>query len=159
MGYEEALGYTVGTLVRDKDGVSGATVFADFVAHLATQGRTVHDELALCAERYGNYLSEQVSLTLPGADGRARMGRMMDAVRAALRAHTLTTIGGLAVGEVTDLPAPTQVLAITLGAGSRVMLRPSGTEPKIKLYFDVRDGAETLQKVVAEFRAFVEAVP
>ncbi len=149
-GYEEALGYTVGTLVRDKDGVGTAVVAADMAAWCKSQGRTLLDELELAWRRYGMYLSRQVSRVLPGSDGAARIAAIMQRVReappAALGAHAVTAFVDLERGvrraadgreTALDLPAG-DVLALEVEGGHRVMLRPSGTEPKIKFYFDVR---------------------
>jgi len=68
-GYEEALGYTVGSLVRDKDGISAGVLFAELAALLKAHDRTVLNELESLSRRYGHYASGQVSVTLPGADG------------------------------------------------------------------------------------------
>jgi phosphomannomutase len=150
-GYEEALGYTVGTVVRDKDGVGAALVFADLAARCFAEGRDVLDELDVCARRYGLYLSRQVSVTRKGEEGAAEIRRTMERVRAAppkalgrcaveafvdLERRTKTRRDGRV--EALSLP-PSNVIALELEGGHRVMLRPSGTEPKIKYYFDVRE--------------------
>jgi phosphomannomutase len=149
LGYEEALGYTVGSLVRDKDGIGTAVVVADMAAWCKSRGRTLLVELEDAWRRYGMYLSRQVSKTLPGREGAALIRAMMQKVRSAPPA----ALGAYAVGAVLDLEAGTytkkgkteaavlpkgDVLALELEAGHRVMLRPSGTEPKIKFYYDVR---------------------
>jgi phosphomannomutase len=154
-GYEEALGYTVGSLVRDKDGISAGVLFAEFAALLKENGRTVLDELESLSRRYGHYASGQVSVTLPGADGMALMKTAMDRVRAARP----TRIGPLAVlaqadfqsgirthadGRTQSLTLPvTNMITLDLEGGSRIIARPSGTEPKIKFYFDVREPMST----------------
>jgi phosphomannomutase len=150
-GYEEALGYTVGSLVRDKDGVSAALVAAELAAKCKARGRTLLDELELCARRYGLYLSRQVAVTMKGSDGAARIQRIMAGVRShppdAIGTHAVLAVQDLLVGErrvrsgtieKLALP-PSNVLALELDGGHRVMLRPSGTEPKIKYYFDFRE--------------------
>jgi phosphomannomutase len=150
LGYEEALGYTVGTLVRDKDGIGTAVVFADLAAWCKSRGRSVLDELEETWRRYGMYLSRQVSKTLPGAEGQQKIAAIMAKVRSA----PPTQLAGRAVQAVLDLEraerrsadgtvAPSglpkgDVIALELEGDHRVMLRPSGTEPKIKFYFDVR---------------------
>ena len=149
-GYEEALGYAVGALVRDKDGISAAVLMADLAAWCASEGRTVIDELERAWRRYGMYLSEQVSVVLPGADGAAKIAAIM----AGLRREPPGSLGGLAVEAVQDFEAGTRksaageetplafpasnVLVYELAGGHRAMGRPSGTEPKVKSYFDVR---------------------
>ncbi len=149
LGYEEALGYTVGALVRDKDGIGTAVVVADMAAYCKAQGRTLLDELELTWRRYGMFLSRQISKVLPGTEGAARIAAMMAAVREAppaeLAGHRVHAILDLQKGErrsggdVTPSGFPQgDVIAIELEGDHRVMLRPSGTEPKIKLYVDVR---------------------
>jgi len=150
-GYEEALGYTVGDLVRDKDGISAGVLFAELAALLKDKERTVLDELESLSRRYGHYASGQKSVTLPGADGMALMRAAMDRIRAAQPTH----VGPLAVlassdfqtrvrthadGRTEELTLPvTNMIAFDLEGGSRIIARPSGTEPKIKFYFDVRE--------------------
>jgi phosphomannomutase len=149
-GYEEALGYTVGPLVRDKDGISAALVVAEVAAVRRARGETLLDELAALARRYGVYLSGQRAITLPGSDGLAKMGEVM----AKLRAAPPERVGGLRVTAVSDYQAQTRreggkssplalpktnMLTLELEGGSRIIARPSGTEPKIKFYFDLRE--------------------
>jgi len=140
MGYEEALGYTVGELVRDKDGVSGALILADIAAWNRGQGRTMLDHLADVYRRVGLFVTEQVSWNLPGAAGLATIRAAM----ARFRASPPTALAGLAVTEVVDLALGTgglpksDVLVFRLAGGQRVIMRPSGTEPKLKSYYEVR---------------------
>ncbi len=150
-GYEEALGYTVGTVVRDKDGVSAALVFAELAARCHAEGRSVLDELDVCARKYGLYLSRQVSVTKKGQDGAAAIVAIMERVRAAPPKQ----VGRFAVDAFVDLSTakktrrdgtvealrflPSNVIAMELEGGHRIMLRPSGTEPKIKYYFDIKE--------------------
>ncbi|HUQ05738.1 MAG TPA: phospho-sugar mutase [Kofleriaceae bacterium] len=140
LGYEEALGYSVGDLVADKDGVSAALLFAELAAWNRARGRTVADHLDDLYRRVGLFLTEQVSITAPGAEGLASIKRAMTAFRAAPPA----TLGGHAVDEVADLARgegglpPSDVLIYRLAGGRRVIMRPSGTEPKLKSYYEVR---------------------
>jgi phosphomannomutase len=151
-GYEEALGYTVGDVVRDKDGVSAAVLVAEMVAWLRDEGRTVQDELERVHRKYGLFVSSQVNVTRPGASGvaeiRAIMQRLRDAKPRAIGKHEVAVARdyeaqletSLATGRTTPLVLPkSNVLAFELTGGSRVIARPSGTEPKIKYYFDVRE--------------------
>lgn len=149
-GYEEALGYTVGGLVHDKDGIGTAVVVADLAAWCESQGRTLLGELDLAWRRYGMYLSRQESEVHAGSDGAERIDSIMTRVResrpAAIGAYAVEGFIDLATatrrapdGTITDVALPKgNVLAMELEGGHRVMLRPSGTEPKIKFYFDVR---------------------
>jgi phosphomannomutase len=149
-GYEEALGYTVGELVRDKDGIGTAVVVADLAAWCRSRGRTLLDELEEAWRRYGMYLSRQVSRVHPGPEGADEIAAVMRSVRGApptsiaSRAVTAssdlsTGIRRTAGGDEAALPFPkSNVLSFELEGGHRVMMRPSGTEPKLKSYFDVR---------------------
>jgi phosphomannomutase len=150
LGYEEALGYTVGTVVRDKDGVGAALVFADLAGFCRSQGLTVFDYLEQIQRVHGLYLSRQRSFPFPGPAGAEQMARVM----AGFRASPPTQIGGQKVSVIRDyqrgisragdleeplgLPV-SNVLAFELAGGSRVTVRPSGTEPKLKYYFELRE--------------------
>jgi phosphomannomutase len=180
MGYEEALGYTVGRLVRDKDGIGTAVVVADMAAWCRSHGRTLLGELEEMQRRYGMYLSKQISKVLPGAEGAQKIASMMEKVRAArptkLGSHAVLAMLDLMRGErivsggkVEKLAFPPgDVLALELEGHHRVMLRPSGTEPKIKFYVDVRvdmkDGERVDQArargaaLIEELAAALEAI-
>ncbi len=151
-GFEEALGYTIGDNVRDKDGVSAAVVMAEMVAWLKDAGKTLADELEAIHRKYGLFVSSQVNITRPGASGVAEIKAIMDRLRGAKprafgehaivleRDYEAQTETRLADGRVEKLTLPeSNVLAYELAGGSRVIARPSGTEPKIKFYFDVRE--------------------
>jgi len=139
-------------VVRDKDGVSAALLFADLVSDCTQRGETVVDRLERIYRRHGIHVSSQRNLVLPGLDGAARIEAMMEG----LRAEPPRAIGGVEVvrvvdvllgrdtdprtGQVDAVDLPTSnVLAFHLADGSRVVARPSGTEPKIKFYFEVRE--------------------
>ncbi|MFF2370016.1 phospho-sugar mutase [Agromyces sp. NPDC058110] len=136
-GFEEALGYLVnpGT-VRDKDGISAAVAFLSLAADLHATGRTVADHLDEFVERFGCHASGQISLRVTDL---SRIGAIMSR----LRAEPPASVGGIAVDRIEDLSdgfgslAPSDVLRIILVDGSRIMVRPSGTEPKLKIYLDV----------------------
>ncbi len=141
MGYEEALGYTIGSLVRDKDGVSSAIAMADLARWNRAQGRTVGAHLDDIYRRVGLFVTASVSWNLPGAAGLAQIREAMGRFRAA----PPTAIAGVQVRERADLATPTSadlpasdVLVYRLVDGSRVIMRPSGTEPKLKSYYEVR---------------------
>ncbi len=135
-GFEEALGYLVnpGT-VRDKDGISAATAFLDLANDLAARGQTIADRLDAFAERFGFFASDQISLRVSDL---SRIGEIMAALRATPPSH----LGDVRVERIDDLRdgfeglPPSDVLRIVLADGSRVMVRPSGTEPKLKIYID-----------------------
>ena len=160
-GFEEALGYTVGDNVRDKDGISAAVIAAELAARRASEGKTLLDELELLSRRYGLFVSGQKSITLPGASGLSQIGEIMSK----LRASPPATIGGHAVVSTSDYQAqvrrtaagaeeklalsPSNVLAYELEGGSRIIARPSGTEPKIKFYFDLREAMQAGEPLAA----------
>ncbi|OAJ93381.1 phospho-sugar mutase [Vibrio bivalvicida] len=142
--YEEALGYTVGNKVWDKDGLSALVAFAQLTAELKSHGKTIWDQLEAIYRQHGMYLNSQRSIAL---DPKA------PPVGDKLRANPPTMIAGSKV-EVTedlksltkhfadgstqsiDLPA-SDVLIYHLSCGARVIVRPSGTEPKLKCYYEV----------------------
>ncbi len=140
MGYEEALGYSVGPLVRDKDGVSACMIFAELVAWNRSRGKTVLDHLDDIYRRVGLFITEQVSLTKPGSEGIAEIRAAM----ARFRASPPAEVAGFAIEQVVDLSRgegglpPSDVLVFKLAGGRRIIMRPSGTEPKLKSYYEVR---------------------
>ncbi len=140
VGYEEALGYSVGPLVRDKDGISAALICADLVLWNRAKGRTVLAQLDDIYRRVGLFVTEQVSITKQGADGIAQIKQTM----VKQRATPPKEIAGIHVDKVEDLIhgegglPPSDVLVYRLAGGRRVIVRPSGTEPKLKAYYEVR---------------------
>lgn len=141
VGYEEALGYSVGDLVRDKDGVSAAVTFAEMTAWDKARGHSIDDRLDAIYRKYGLYLTEQVSLVRPGAEGLAEIAAVMERFRTAPPER----IGEWAVTERSDIARgdrglpKSNVLVFFLEGGRRVIMRPSGTEPKLKSYYEVRE--------------------
>jgi phosphomannomutase len=147
-GYEEALGYCFGPHVKDKDGVSAALVLAELAAIQKQKGQTLLDLLGELYATYGWYESGQITLTRKGVAGKAQI----DAIMRGLRGSPPSAIAGDHVvafsdastgltrrGVITEkmsLPS-SNVLFWQLASGSRVIARPSGTEPKLKLYLDV----------------------
>lgn len=150
-GFEEALGYTVGELVRDKDGISAAVVFAELTAVLRAQGTTVLAHLEELYRRYGLFVSSQVNITRKGADGVAELRAIMAKLRKSppwkIADHDVVSVRDYQAqvilakdGSTRPLSLPkSDVLAFELASGSRIIARPSGTEPKAKFYFDVRE--------------------
>jgi phosphomannomutase len=153
-GFEEALGYVAGTLVRDKDGISSAVLAADMAAWCKVRGRTLHDELEAIAERHGTVISRSLSLMLHGPDGAEKIERMMQRTRSsppsAIGKHPVSALTDLQEGirksrdgsrSPVALP-PADAIVLELEGGHRIVMRPSGTEPKIKFYLDVRPPRE-----------------
>jgi phosphomannomutase len=140
LGYEEALGYCAGGLVRDKDGITAAVLFAELVAVLAAQGRTVHDVLDDLAAAHGVHLTGQWSVRVAGLDGMVRLADAMASLRSvppeALAGRTVTSVDDLLAGDDARGFPPSDVLILRLD-GARIVVRPSGTEPKLKCYVEV----------------------
>lgn len=148
-GFEEALGYCVDPFhTPDKDGLSAALVVADIAGRLAAKGMTIADRLEELGERFGHFATGQISIRY------AKVAQAQEVV-ARLRANPVAQIGGhsakfadLSLG-VDGLPA-TDGLRFTLDDGSRLLIRPSGTEPKLKCYLQVvGDSSETAQQALA----------
>jgi phosphomannomutase len=155
-GYEEALGYCVDPAhVGDKDGVSAALLVVELVAALKSAGRTVHDVLDDLAREFGLHATDQLSVRVDD------LAVIADAM-ARLRATPPTSLAGLAVSSFEDLetgsPAlpPTDGLRLRLAESTRVVVRPSGTEPKVKCYLEVvvpvTDGDVPAARAVASDR-------
>ncbi|MFI2702832.1 phospho-sugar mutase [Cellulosimicrobium composti] len=136
-GYEEALGYCVDPAhVRDKDGISAALLVAQLANRLKAEGRTLVDALDDLARQHGLHVSDQLSARFTDLD---RIGDTM----AHLRSAPPRTLAGAGVSDVADLSAgldglpPTDGVRILTADGTRVIVRPSGTEPKVKCYLEV----------------------
>lgn len=135
-GYEESIGYNTGTFVRDKDAVSSAMLLCEAAAYYKTKGKTLLDVLNEIFEKYGYYKEKQISLVLEGAEGKARIDRMMESYRKDFPQQ----IGNLKMSQYIDYLkgyediSPSNVLKFYLEDGSWYAIRPSGTEPKIKVY-------------------------
>ena len=162
-GFEEALGYLVNPeTVRDKDGISAAVAFLGMVSDARTEGRGIRDLLNEFDETFGFFASDQISVRV---DDLSVIGRVMSA----LRADPPARIGEVEVDRVDDLLTgvdelpPGDVLRYWLADGSRVIVRPSGTEPKLKVYLDVRgdsadDAAARIHAVTTAMRDLVDAL-
>ena len=143
LGYEEALGYSVGTTVRDKDGISAIAAFAQLAAVAAADGVTVVDRLGDLYKTYGVWTSAQVSIRREGVSGVSGIAAAMDA----LRSEAPTQVGTRPVVGVRDFAVgseerprylgATNLVELDLGEAGRVLARPSGTEPKLKVYVDL----------------------
>ncbi|MFC0335144.1 phospho-sugar mutase [Paenibacillus sepulcri] len=139
-GYEESYGYLAGTYARDKDAVIASLYICEAAAYYKSKGKTLYDVLLELYAQFGTYLEHLESRTLKGIDGVQQITSIMEN----WRNHPPVEIAGTAVGKVLDyslgidgLPRE-NVLKYMLQDGSWFCLRPSGTEPKIKVYFAVR---------------------
>lgn len=162
-GFEEALGYLVNPeTVRDKDGISAAVAMLQLVSEARGEGRTLGDLLDEFDRTFGFFASDQISVRV---DDVATIGRIMSTLRAqhpsAVGDATVTGVDDL-LRDAGDLP-PGDVLRLWLDGGSRLIVRPSGTEPKLKLYLDVRgesreDAAARLAALSAGARALLASL-
>ena len=143
LGFEEALGYSVGTTVRDKDGISAAVAFAVLAAEAAADGRSVLDRVGDMYEKYGIWVSAQVSIRRDSPTGAEEIAQAMSL----LRSEPPSSVGGIRVEDVVDYAigaedrpsylGSTNLIELDLGDMGRVLARPSGTEPKLKIYVDL----------------------
>lgn len=151
-GYEEALGYSIGQLVRDKDGISAALVCCELAALERARGSSLALRLERLYRRHGLWVSVQRSLTRHGSAG----AREIEAAMQRVSSRPPRSVGGVAVSAVRDYRSGaearprwlgnTDLVELELGERGRLLVRPSGTEPKLKLYVDLRaplaDGAD-----------------
>ena len=155
LGFEESYGYLAGSYVRDKDAIVGSMLICEMAAYYRSIGSSIKQRLEEIYAQYGRYLNKVDSFEFPGLSGMDKMAGIMSG----LRSTPPTEIGGYKVEKVTDyqntaetgLPAA-NVLVYALEGGATVIVRPSGTEPKIKTYFT------TLGKTLAEAEAQKEAL-
>jgi phosphomannomutase len=166
-GYEEALGYSVGPAVRDKDGVSAAVIFADLATDCRKRGESVLDYLARLYERHGMWVSTQKSIVRPGSEGAAQIAAAMVRIAESVP----ESVAGIDVVAMTDYRvgaenrprymAATPLVELDLGSRGRALVRPSGTEPKLKIYVDLvadRDGTLTAEEQESQLVAEADAV-
>ena len=150
LGFEESYGYLAGPYVRDKDAIIGSMLICEMAAYYRSIGSSVKERLEAIYTKYGRYLNKIDSFEFPGLSGMDKMAGIMEG----LRNDPPAEIGGYKVVQVTDykkteetgLPAA-NVLVYGLEGGATVIVRPSGTEPKVKAYYT------TLGKDLAEAQA------
>ena len=149
-GFEESYGYLAGPYVRDKDAIIGSMLICEMAAYYRSIGSSIKERLEEIYAKFGRYLNKVDSFEFPGLSGMEKMAGIMDG----LRKNPPAEIGGYKVASVTDyqdtektgLPKA-NVLIYALEGGATVVVRPSGTEPKIKTYFT------TLGKDLAQAQA------
>ena len=174
MAFEESYGYMFGDYVRDKDAVTAALILAEAACYYATQGKTMYDALQDCYAKYGYYREKTINLVMPGLDGMVKMKEIMST----LRQHPLSEVAGVKVVEQKDYQdgsvhntvtgadsamelSGSNVLRYELEDGTSFIIRPSGTEPKIKVYILTKgkDAAErdaNIEKYSAWVRTLTE---
>ena len=172
MSYEESYGYMLGSYVRDKDAVTAAVALTEMAAYYAGKGMTLYDALLALYEKYGNYGERTLNLVMPGLDGLKKMAALM----AGLRANPPKEIGGetvktwkdyqdgsvvdAATGEKTAMElSGSNVLRYELADGTSVIVRPSGTEPKVKVYILAQGASrEDCDAKVERYAAWAEGL-
>lgn len=158
-GFEESYGYLSGGYVRDKDGVNATLLVCEAAAWYAKQGMTLLDALEALYQEYGYYRDALCSFTFEGESGM----HTMQALMAGLRTNTPAAIGGCAVEKVLDYQAEgtglprANVLEFRLAGGHKFMVRPSGTEPKMKVYLSAVGASEAAADEINETLAAAAA--
>ena len=158
-GFEESYGYLAGPYVRDKDAIIGSMLICEMAAYYRSIGSSIKQRLEEIYEKYGRYLNKVDSFEFPGLSGMDKMAGIMEG----LRKNPPAEIGGCRVVKATDyknteetgLPAA-NVLTYKLDGGAEVIIRPSGTEPKIKTYFTTL--GRTLEEAQAQKDKLAEAL-
>ncbi len=141
LGYEQALGYLVAPRPLDKDGITAAVLMAEIAAVADSEGQTLQDRLDSIAERFGRYVTAELSVKMPPTDGAAWV--------ASLQAQPPTEVDGRTVESVQTYPEA-NLVRLMLDGGVRLQIRPSGTEPKVKLYGEAVDlPREQLESLLA----------
>ena len=170
--YEESYGYMLGDYVRDKDAVTASLMLTEMAAWYAGQGMTLYDALQALFAKYGHYGEKTLNLVMPGLDGLKKMAALMDS----LRKQPPADIGGTQVvcrkdyqdGSVVDVKtgersamelSGSNVLRFELADGTSVLVRPSGTEPKVKVYVLTQgDSQAQCDERVARYAAWAESL-
>ena len=149
-GFEESYGYLAGPYVRDKDAIIGSMLICEMAAYYRSIGSSIKQRLEEIYAEYGRYLNKVDSFEFPGLSGMDKMASIMEGLRndppKEIAGYTVTKVMDYKKPEETGLPAA-NVLIYSLEGGATVVVRPSGTEPKIKTYFT------TLGKDLAEAQA------
>ena len=172
MSYEESYGYMLGSFVRDKDAVTAAVALSEMAAWYAGQGMTLYDALLALYDKYGFYSEKTCNLVMPGLDGLKKMAELM----ANLREKPPVEIAGVAVKEQKDYKdgsvvcvecgkrsqmelSGSNVLRYEMADGTSLIVRPSGTEPKVKVYI-LANGANqaACSEKVEKYAAWAESL-
>ncbi len=172
LGFEESYGYLIGTHARDKDSVVASMLIAEMAAYYSQEGLTLYDVMQKLYDKYGHFTEETVSITMAGSEGIAKIQAMMSDLRSnppasfgkfkveALRDYKAGVRKTLADNKEESLTLPkSDVLYFELTDGSSFVARPSGTEPKIKLYYLLRadsqaEAKENLEAIKAEVNKY-----
>lgn len=175
-GYEESYGYLVGTFVRDKDAVVASMFICEMAAYYKSKNKKLTDVLNDIYEEFGYYKEETLSISFAGLSGQNKMKSIMEY----FREHKLNSIAdkniplihdykmgissNLINGETEKINCPkSDVLKFCFEDGSWLVLRPSGTEPKLKIYFSIKDesldrASETLEAIKVEIKSMIDRI-
>ena len=172
MAFEESNGYMFGSFVRDKDAITAALVLTEMAAWYADQGMTLYDAMQALYKKYGFYGEKTMNLVMPGLDGLRKMAQLM----ADLREHPPVEIAGVAVKEQKDYKdgsvvcvecgkkstmelSGSNVLRYEMADGTSLIVRPSGTEPKVKVYIlTYAESEEQRNENIAKYAAWAETL-
>lgn len=158
-GFEESYGYLAGPYVRDKDAIIGSMLICEMAAYYRSIGSSIKERLEQIYSQYGRYLNKVDSYEFPGLSGMDKMAGIMQSLRdnppAEFAGYKVTKVTDYQKSEETGLPAA-NVLIYNLEGGATVVVRPSGTEPKIKTYFTTL--GKDLAEAEAQKNALAEAI-
>ena len=162
-GFEESYGYLAGSYVRDKDAVNAAMLICEAAAYYKDQGKTLLDRLTELYHIHGYYINDLMDFAFEGAAGMAEMQKILSD----LRRDPPKEIVGLPLMEYTDYKigrrytsGEANVLEYVLGDGSSIIVRPSGTEPKLKVYLSAKgeeksESTNTIEKLREEIEEWI----
>lgn len=161
LGFEESYGYLSGTYVRDKDAVNASMLVAEMTAYYKKKNMTLVDRLNEIYDRFGYYEHKLISFDFPGADGQAKLSRLL----AQLRADLPRELAGRKVVKVIDYLTQTEadlpksnVLSFTADDGTKLIIRPSGTEPIIKMYLTATKSKHENEEIFAKMQKMLEQI-
>lgn len=159
LGFEESYGYLSGTYVRDKDAVNASMLIAEMTAYYKKRNMTLVDRLNQIYAEYGYYEHRLMSFDFPGADGQAKLARLLKKIRG----HLPVSIAGVKIVRTVDYLTQTEadlpksnVLSFTAEDGTKLIIRPSGTEPIIKMYLTATKTKEENEKIFKMMREMLE---
>lgn len=161
LGFEESYGYLSGTYVRDKDAVNASMLVAEMTAYYKKKNMTLVDRLNEIYDRFGYYEHKLISFDFPGADGQAKLSRLLAQLRADLPREladrkVVKVIDYLTQTEA-DLPK-SNVLSFTADDGTKLIIRPSGTEPIIKMYLTATKSKHENEEIFAKMQKMLEQI-
>ena len=171
-GFEESYGYLAGSYVRDKDAVIASMLICEMAAYYKAKGLSLIDVMNSLYEEYGHYSNSQMSFSFEGITGMKRMAEIMTDYREnppkefngykvlSVADYKTSVKTDFETGKTEEITLPkSDVLAYTLEKGAEVIVRPSGTEPKVKIYLTVvGNSAEEKQALREEFETYFKAI-